>query len=140
MKLTKKQLQALAVVEYFIPKSISGDFPLDRLHNYKGDFKLHGVVEDINGTPAEEAFFMKTERGIFPKKVAHMRRLLQLLWGQRHMAMHEKMYRIEFALARLFLEDFADAPEPVQEFVKSIYKKVEIQHLLSIDVKNRMSL
>src|SRR2546421_9154 len=137
MKLTKKQQQTIIVVEYFIPESITGNFPLDRLQNYKGDFKLNDIEEDKNGISAEEAFFMKTERGKLPKTVSDMRRFIQLLWGQRHMAMHEKMYRIEFSHGRLFLQEFANDPEPVQKFVENIYKKVEKEHMLSVLLKTK---
>ena len=73
------------------------------------------------GTSPEEAFFIFTDTGKLPEKISDRSRFDQLLCGHRMMALHEKMWREDFASEMLGLNDFKDEPEEVKEFVEKIF-------------------
>jgi hypothetical protein len=123
--MSRKRQDALVVVDYFIPQSIRHTIDMTALNPHL--FGLEHTKELAGATSPQEAFFALTERGIRPEAVSDLRSLLRLMWGQRYMAMHEKMYRGDFKTGRLAAFEFADAPEPVQRFVQRIQDSVSAE-------------
>ena len=79
------------------------------------------IEESPDGVDSVEAFFMISERGKAPEKVTNLARLSYLLYGQRWLAAHEKMYREGFEEGTLLLSDFEDEPDYVKEFINKIW-------------------
>jgi hypothetical protein len=87
----KKQLKTIRLVSNFIPLNVV---------NWKDGAVLLGDgqigiqnIENGGNISAYKAFFMKTERGILPPKIKNKHVLRKLLWGQKWMAAHVKMWK-----------------------------------------------
>lgn len=91
MKLKPKQVKALENVSEFIPPWIS-DWG-NRVVALNDNIIGLNSKESEDGVSAEEAFFMKTERGKLPEYVKDVPRLRALLWGQRWMAVEKSRKR-----------------------------------------------
>jgi len=135
---TKKQAQALIVVEYFVPTPCRNDNPVDMITNWRNDLGLADIIEDPHGMTPEDAFFLKTDRGKTPPAVTDLKRFVQLLYGQRAMAMHEKMYTTSFKEATLFPFEFEDDPPEVQVWVEKVYKKCQAEAEAALRAKEPM--
>lgn len=118
MKLGKSREKALKHIEYFV----SPEWKLDKHSDQWGVFS---IPESSDGVSAEEAFFAKSEKGSFPKSltIGERQRLLALLWGQRWMATHEKMWREGFAECSLSPSDFKKEPGFIQEMARKACEK-----------------
>lgn len=116
--LTKKQKNSLILTSWFIPNVKDWN----SLGATKND-SIIGIVkvkEDPTGPSPEEAFFMRTDKGIVSSTVTNKAKLRALLWGQRWMATQEKMWR-ETEKGVIFPSDFDKEPEPVRLFVFKVF-------------------
>ena len=107
--MTNKQKKIIKLIEWFIPSHYDGKA-------YGEELLPEGEMS------AEEGFFLFTDMGKMPNSLSNPKRFNKLLWGQRWMAAHEKMYKEGFEEGTLFSSDFKDEPAYVQEFVKKIYE------------------
>ena len=128
MKLTEKQEQALKLVEYFVPGWVDWEkiarfnlsLPLHKYKDKKGKEKLKEMEESADGQDPIEAFFMISERGSVPEKITSFNKLSRLLWGQRWIAAHVKMWKVGRNEGVLYFEDFNnnETPDCIKNFVK----------------------
>ena len=114
-----KQSKTIDTIKWFIPESIK-----TWLKATTGDAEIGilNVIQSRKGVSAEEAFFLKTERGIMPAKVKSKTQLRKLLWGHKRMAMHEKMWKEGMIEHTLFEWDFKSEPEYIQKIARSIWE------------------
>jgi hypothetical protein len=116
MKKTNKQIKALKIIEWFIPEWIKDWNKVSRNDSLIG---ITDVIESKDGIEAEEAFFMKTEKGKLPTKVKNKSRLRALLWGQKWTATQIGLWKEglnnEESYPRIY--DFKDEPDYIKEFV-----------------------
>lgn len=129
MKLSAKREIALKRVEWF--DNGDTDWTSENTKRQDAMIGLTGVLEDEAGTDAIEAFFMKTEQGKLPAKVNNLPKLRGLLWGQKKMAMHEKMWREglqeypPFLQAIFAYQDFHNEPDYIQDIIKKVLKQLD---------------
>lgn len=113
MKLTNKQQLALKRVEYFIPSHIDWNSPLAKYYQWN-DIGIIDVSESSDGIDPIQAFFMRSERGIMPYKVTDKYRFAALLWGQKWMATHIKIYKEDkYCLPH----DFLNEPDYIRSLI-----------------------
>lgn len=124
MKLTKKQQKTLKIIEWFIPDIKDWNSKLCRITGY-GVIGLNPRKKNWKtGISAEEAFFLKTERGKLAGKVTNTPRLASLLYGQNRMALHVTTYKEDFEGGILHPQDFIDEPLYIQELAKKCCEQV----------------
>lgn len=97
--MTKKQLKTIRLVSDFIPSNVK-DWKHPHVILNDGQIGI-GNVENGGTISTYKAFFMKTEKGILPPKVKNKHVLRKLLWGQKWMATHVKMWK-EGGLSSVF--------------------------------------
>jgi len=124
-KFSQKQQKELKLIEWFIPKKHDWKHPHIILHD--DEIGITGVKEDKNGVTAEEAFFMRSERGKFPKSVKNKARLRVLLYGKMWRERHySEIWDRKYPP---LLSDFDDTPDYVREFFKKwMINSKEIKH------------
>lgn len=122
--MTTKQKKTLEIIEYFIPDHVKWGHPTTKVTAYSA-IGVFGLIQSRLGVSAEEAFFMRSERGKFPKKVKSLPRLVALLWGQRRMALHIQMWKDMNREGLLFIQDFDDEPEYI--------KKILVEKVFGLD-------
>ncbi len=120
MPLKPKQQKALDTVNWFSPPNWKWNKTM-RLGSIQF-LRLHGVrTSKKKGVSAEEAFFLKSERGKTPPYVTNLGEFCRLLWAQRHMAMTIKMWKEGFAEGTLLMSDFVDEPEYIQRLAEDCF-------------------
>ena len=110
MNLSKRQLQALKELRYFIPSTV--DWKNVPRHVLTG-LNIDYVKQSRKGVSAREAFFLKSDQGVNVETVRGIGRYAALLSAQRWMAAHEKMWREGFFEGTLHPHDFLDEPDHV---------------------------
>ena len=115
--MTNKQIKALKTIEYFIPDHI--DWTSSKIKLSFSYLGLTDIRESKEGVPANQAFFMKTERGKLPSKVDNIARLASLLCGQRYMAMQIKEWKqsLRYYVPLIYIDDFQKEPEYIKELL-----------------------
>ena len=114
----QKQIDAIKLIEWFIPKGFNG-------------VSVHNIEQEnnIDGEEPEVAFIKFTSQGIKPIKVKDWKRYNCLVEGLKWMTTSEKMYRESFLEGTLLLDDFKNEPDYVKEMVQKIYNKIEKKDL-----------
>jgi len=115
MELTKKQIEVIHALEYFIPERYDGSVPRF------GENNLYKERDD--GVTAEEAYFLKTNKGQESEYIKDVKRYNKLLSGHWRLSLHVSMWEEGFTEGTLFLEDFESEPDYIRK--------------LAADAKNR---
>ena len=119
MKLTKKQQERIKAIEWFMPEAVkdwghkhvrASSYAILGLNSKKKNWKL--------GLSAEEAYFLKTDKGILAGKVSNTPRFASLLQGHRYMALQMTMWKEDFEKGLLFPEDFKNEPDYIKKLAQ----------------------
>jgi len=117
-RLTNKQLEALQTIEWFIPDWVKWSTKVVTGLGFRRISSPEKTKQAEDGISPEEAFFLKSERGIDAPKVTDLGRLEALLWGQRWMAAQIKMWKQGLRDGVSLPSDFVDEPPYIQKLVK----------------------
>ena len=110
--LTPRREKELKIIEWFIPDNCDwNNRKVIFLDNYIG---ISDIEENPNGITAEEAFFMRSERGKFPVNCKNKARLRAILWGK---TWRERHLSEVWDKSCMFPQDFLDEPAYIREFV-----------------------
>lgn len=109
-------MKAIQLIKWFEPNNV--DWKNSEVKN--SCFRSFGVLNKRNwrnGLTPEQAFFLKTERGIIAGKITDCADFIRLLFCQNRMAMHEKMWREGNKDKTCLITDFINEPQYVKDFV-----------------------
>lgn len=115
MKISHKQQNTIKIAEWFVPSSTT---------NSKSNNVAYGtsnVVESSDSISPEEAFLLKTDKGILVPKVTDKLKFIQLLVGHNRAAMQVKAWSEGFREGTLYLKDFEDEPTYIQDLALKAY-------------------
>lgn len=115
MRLSKKQQKTLDIARYFA-------IPLEPTPNNLSYYDARSVVENPQGIEPERAFLARTERGERQMRVNGVGEYLSLLVGHNRAAMQVKAWSEGFREGTLFLSDFDEEPEYIDDLVKRAYE------------------
>jgi hypothetical protein len=122
--MNEKKKRTIQTLEWFIPDLPKESFLLGNSLNLIG---LLGIEESIEGSTAEEAFFLKSERGIKVERCKDLSRLAQLMWGQRWMAAHIKMWKEGILEGSSLPQDFDTEPDYIRELFMKCWRNPELK-------------
>lgn len=126
MKQSQKKI--LARLEYFNPK-------VEATAENLSAFGLTHLIESPVGTDYKKAFLEYTNNGKHITEVDNVKGFLNLVLALRSMTLQMKLWGEGFREGTLFLFDFVDEPEIIQELAKIAYesgKSSKFNHVKSL--------